>query len=397
MLKRNRLLGNGMRAPSLILALAALHFAAAPAGAQSTPDAKQIPLPDYLPAAVHDLGNDEIDAPCRIPFEKLKDPKTSDFFPLSAVRNENEKLAAHLRNRYIVADFNTADENGFCRGVEEHFSRIEDLSEFPKLRAIASARGIDLIALEKENPQVILASVEKPEEAAALAIEIEDLKNYVAQVHRFKTDPIVKARVHSGYCIGQTLNYCEIVDGKPKLVYRFLTSSSRWIQKPNNNYYAPINYIANRNWSSDRRYTPADAKRDERMGGGRAHIAMFENGGRPIEMPNFLHFLPEKGYKGERANGIHQIAGGLDSGGTFGSPVSLGCVRLSRYAAKLSRWWIPQQAKFFIYFEEKGYRNLGDAKTNKARAYVNPPPIELRSPRERERDNGGQSFFPFFR
>jgi hypothetical protein len=268
--------------------------------------------------------------------------------------------------------------------VDEHFSRVDDLTEFPRLRAIAAARNIDLIALSKENLQVILASLDKPEEAGALAIEVEDLKNYVEQVHKYKTDPINKTGVFNGYCVGQTLNYCEIVDGKPKLVYRFVTSSSRWIQKPNNNYYAPINFIAKRNWSSDRRYTPAAAKRDERMGGGVAHIAMFENGGRPIEMPNFLHFLPANGYKGERANGIHQIAGGLDSGGTFGSPVSLGCVRLSRYAAKLSRWWTPQNAKFFIYLTDTGYRNLGDSKTGKAKVYWNPPPIEIRAPERME-------------
>jgi hypothetical protein len=383
-----------MRAPLSFLWTIGFLAAAIPAAAQDT---KQIPVADWLPPSIanSNIGTEDIDAPCRIPFEKLKDVKTNDVFPLNAARNDNDKLPDYLRNRYIVADFNSADENGVCRGVQEHFSRVDDLSEFPRLRAIAAARDTDLITLAKENPQVILASIGKPEEAAVLAIEIEDLKNYVEQVHKFKTDPINKAGVFTGYCVGQTLNYCEIVDGKPKLVYRFVTSSSRWHQKPNNNYYAPINYIAKRNWSTDRRYTPADAKRDERMGGGVAHIAMFENGGRPIEMPNFLHFLPANGYKGERANGIHQIAGGLDSGGTFGSPVSLGCVRLSRYAAKLSRWWTPQNAKFFIYLTDTGYRNLGDIKTGKAKPYWNPPPVETRAPEQRAQDFGFNPF-PFF-
>ena len=383
-----------MRTPSLFFGMIAFAAAAYPAAAQDNLT-RQIPVADWAPPSVANssLGDAEVDAPCRIPFEKLKDQKTGDVFPLSAARNDNDKLSAHLRNRYIVADFDSA-ENGLCRGVQEIFSRVDDLTEFPRLRAIAAARDTDLITLAKENPQVILASLEKPEEAGALAIEIEDLKNYVEQVHKFKTDPINKTGVFNGYCVGQTLNYCEIVDGKPKLVYRFVTSSSRWIQKPNNNYYAPINYISTRNWSSDRRYTPADAKRDERMGGGRQHIAMFENGGRPIEMPNFLHFLPVAGYKGERANGIHQIAGGLDSGGTFGSPVSLGCVRLSRYAAKLSRWWTPQNAKFFIYLTDTGYRNLGDAKTGKAKPYWNPPPVEIRAPERTETTyNNPFSFF----
>ena len=102
-----------------------------------------------------------------------------------------------------------------------------------------------------------------------------------------------------------------LVDGQPKLVYRFVTSSSKWLP-PLYRYYAPINFIKARSWSTDRRYTPGDARRDARMGGGSAGIVPFANGGYPIEMPNFLHFVPMPGYPGETANGIHQIAGGLE-------------------------------------------------------------------------------------
>ena len=80
-----------------------------------------------------------------------------------------------------------------------------------------------------------------------------------------------------------------------------------------------------------------------------------------------MHFLPAPGYTGETGNGIHEIAGGLDSGGTFGSPVSLGCIRLNKFQAKLARWWIPRQAKFFVYFEPSRYRHFGDAATGKAK------------------------------
>jgi hypothetical protein len=376
------LTGGRMRTP-LLMGIAALCVVASPAFSQATITSM---------SATKTL---DVDAPCRIPFEKLKDVKTNAPFPLSAAINENEKLPEHIRNRYIVADFNTADQNGVCKGVVEYISRLDELSEFPRLRKIAAARKVDIASLAKETPKKLFDTEEAPaDEVAALTIELDDLNNYLDQVHKFKTDHVVKARVYNGYCVGQTLNFCEIADGKPKLVYRFVTSSSRWQQKPNNNYYAPINFISTRNWSSDRRYTPADAKRDERMGGGRQHIAMFENGGNPIEMPNFLHFLPQKGYTGERANGIHQIAGGLDSGGTFGAPVSLGCVRLSKYQAKLARWWTPQNAKFFIYLETDGYRNYGDAKTAMAKGYINPPPVDLTSHRNRHPEPMG--FFSLF-
>lgn len=313
----------------------------------------------------------DADAPCRIPFEALQDTKTGDAFPQSAAINENESLADHLRQRYVVASLSTTDEYGYCLGVREFYSALEDLSDFQRLRSLATQRKIEIEALASLPPEQLLAPEATNEERAAIAQELEDLKNYQQQVHRWKADPIVKNRVFNGYCVGQTLNFCEIVNGRPKLVFRFATSSSRW-RPPVTGYYAPINFIKSRSWSSDRRYTSADARRDVRLGGGLARTVPFENGGNPIEMPNFLHFLPMPGYKGEPGNGIHQIAGGLDSGGTFGAPVSLGCLRLGRFQSKLARWWTPTQAKLFIHFEQNRYRKFGIASTGKARGFATP-------------------------
>jgi hypothetical protein len=313
----------------------------------------------------------DMDASCRIPFETLKDSKTGEFFPLSAALNENDKLPENLRRRYIVADLSSADENGYCRGVQEYFTPVGELSEFPRLRAIAAAREVDVASLANASVETLLASEPNPGDPAGLVLELEDLKNYLQQVQRYRTDLLVKRAVFNGYCVGQTLSLCEIVDGQPKLVYRFVTSSARWLPQLYR-YYAPINFIKSRSWSSDRRYTPADARRDARMGGGSAGLVPFANGGNPIEMPNFLHFMPMPGYPGEPGNGIHQIAGGLDSGGTFGAPVSLGCIRLGRFQAKLARWWTPTQAKFFVHFEPNRYRKFGVAATGKARGFQTP-------------------------
>lgn len=347
-----------------------------------------------------------VDASCRIPFEALKDPKTGESFPLSAARNEDEKLPENLRHRYIVADLSTADENGFCRGIKEHFSAIGELSEFPRLRAIASARNVEVAALANTPIETLLASEESLGDRPGLEVEIEDLKNYLQQVHRFKTEPLVKRGVFQGYCVGQTLSLCEIVNGQPKLVYRFVTSSSKWPPQLYR-YYAPINFIKARNWGSDRRYTPADARRDVRMGGGFARTVPFANDGDPIEMPNFLHYLPMPGYTGQEANGIHQMAGGTDSGGTFGAPVSLGCLRLGRFQAKLMRWWTPTQAKFFVHFEPNRYRKFGVAATGKARGFQSPKPAKVETAAVTERaaspahasrprnKNAGRSDAPF--
>jgi hypothetical protein len=311
------------------------------------------------------------DASCRIPFESLKDSKTGAFFPLSAALNENAKLPENLRQRYLVADLSSTDENGYCRGVREYFTPVGELSEFPRLRAIAAAREVDVAALANAAVETLLASEQMPGDPAGLALELEDLKNYLQQVQRYRTDPLVRPAVFSGYCLGQTLSLCEIVDGQPRLVYRFVTSSARWLPQVYR-YYSPINVIKSRSWSSDRRYIAGDARRDARMGGGSAGIVPFANGGNPIEMPNFLHFVPLPGYSGETANGIHQIAGGLDSGGTFGAPVSLGCIRLGRFQAKLARWWTPTQAKLFVHFEPNRYRKFGITTSGKARGFQPP-------------------------
>jgi hypothetical protein len=357
-----------MRASSLFFGIIALAVAASPAVAESASESAAVSLAAGT--------SPDVNASCRVPFETLKDSKTGKPFPLSAALNENAKLPEHLRQRYIVADLNSADENGNCRGVEEYFTPLGELSEFPRLQAIAAARQTDVAALAKDSVESLIASEATPDDTAALARELEDLQNYLQQVERYKTDPVVKPRVVNGYCVGQSLSLCEIVDGQPKLVYRFVTSSSKSLP-PLYRYYAPINFINSRNWSSDRRYSPADARRDERMGGGGARIVPFANGGRPIEMPNFLHFLPEAGYNGETQNGIHQIAGGLDSGGTFGAPVSLGCIRLNKFQAKLARWWAPNHAKFFVHFEPNRYRTFGVAASGRARGFQPPRDAEI--------------------
>src|SRR5262249_45703784 len=114
-----------------------------------------------------------------------------------------------------------------------------------------------------------------------------------------------------------------------------------------------------------------------------------------------LRFVPAAGYPGSTGNGIHQIAGGLDSGGTFGAPVSLGCIRLNKFQAKLARWWTPTDAKFFVYFEPNRYRVSGDAATGRAKGVRAPqdPEMEIAAaparPAYRTVSNARNTFAPF--
>ena len=189
----------------IVMALALAHSAAISFASEPSPD---------------------LDASCRIPFETLRDSKAGEFFPLSAALNENVKLSDNLRQRYIVADLNSTDENGYCRGVQEHFTPVGELSEFPRLQAMAAARAMDVASLANERIETLLASEATPGDPAGLALELEHLKNYLQQVHPYRSDPVVRPPVFKGYCVGQTLSLCEIVNRQPKLVYRFVTSSS---------------------------------------------------------------------------------------------------------------------------------------------------------------------------
>ncbi len=335
----------------------------------------------------------DADASCRLPFETLKDPNTGNVFPLSAALNDNSALPDNLRQRYIVADLNSADEDGYCRGVREHFSALGDLSDFPRLRAIAAERNVDIATLANATLDTLAGGDAGPEHREILEREVDDLKNYLQQVERHKGMPLVRPPTYSGFCVGQTLSLCEIVNGQPKLVFRFATSSSKWSPQLNR-YYAPINFINSRSWGSDRRYTAADARRDARFGGGSGRLVPFANDGEPIVMPNFLHFLPMPGYAGETRNGIHQTAGGLDSGGTLGAPASLGCIRLGKFQSKVARWWTPTQAKFFVHFEPNRYRKFGIASTGKARGFRSTDPSKVETAAITKRTGAGETAHP---
>ena len=169
-----------------------------------------------------------------------------------------------------------------------------ELSEFPRLRAIAAARAVDVAALASTPYRKAARIRGIPGDPAGLALEFEDLKNYLQQVQRYKTEPLIKRAVFGGYCVGQTLSLCEIVNGQPEarlslrdIFEQVAAASSTATTRPSTS----SNRAAGARIA---RYTPADARRDARMGGGSAGTVPFENGGNPIEMPNFLHFLPAR-------------------------------------------------------------------------------------------------------
>jgi hypothetical protein len=65
---------------------------------------------------------------------------------------------------------------------------------------------------------------------------------------------------------------------------------------------------------------------------------------------------PAKEYpKSMRQNGIHEVALAGLSMGMLGAPNSIGCIRATDFGSKFIRWWVPQNAKFFILYAENRY------------------------------------------
>lgn len=252
--------------------------------------------------------------PCEIPTTQMTNPVSHSLYTQNELLNETQGLSVEISSRYIVADLNTLNEKKQCRGLTEIYP--------------------DLNLFEQE-------------------LSADELTNYLEQVEKFRSTPLVRVGNFKGYCVGQTLNFCELKNNIPSLVASFATSSAKWFD--GRNYYAPRNIIKSKRWSSDRIYGEEDALHDQMLGGGSKNIVKFQG---KWEMPNFMNFVPDQGQPGETQNGIHEIAGGNDNGGVFGAPVSLGCLRLKDYPAKFARWWTPMGAKFFIHYTPGFYQRF---------------------------------------
>lgn len=192
-------------------------------------------------------------------------------------------------------------------------------------------------------------------------------ENYLSKVEQYrgeelKREPIIRIG-NSNYCIGQRMCLCEIQNDTILMIAQFITSSrnvnlSHSVLKDYDNqprYYAPKCIITSRYWDKRIPYDKQDAKRDKLMGVGSNHVIRYK--GR-VALPNFLHMTPSPEFSRAKAycNGIHEFAvGGKTPGFYMGTPISLGCVRLHSYPSKFLRWWLPNNARFFISYEYKNY------------------------------------------
>jgi hypothetical protein len=312
---------------------------------------------------------------CLLPLTEMNNPITKASFTMNDLFSRTQGLSERISGRYIVADLNTTDSTGLCRGVEEVYPNIEQLSDFPEMRKVAKSLNLTVAQVASFSGNAL-----DPQTAVALENlklqniknEINLYKNLVKQVESFRKEspPLARARTaiapfggqSVNLCLGQRIALCEIRNGTPTLVARFVTSSAKG-GAPARTYYAEMNEIVNTRWNSRRTFGAEDLLHDQTLGwpAESGHDKFIKFHGK-WEMPNFLNWNAAPGFKAEPNNGIHEIAGGLDSGGAFGAPVSLGCFRLRKYTSIFTRWFTPKGAKLFIHYSPQHYRTRADAK-----------------------------------
>jgi hypothetical protein len=124
-----------------------------------------------------------------------------------------------------------------------------------------------------------------------------------------------------------------------------------------------MNTIVVKSWMENRKYTSSDARRDAALGGisqglrSGVLLSRYQPEDIAWVMPNFMQWLPVAGFAHDNTvKGLHELSRGETRINNLGSPVSHGCLRLTRYGAVLARWWTPRGAKLFIHYTTAGYR-----------------------------------------
>ena len=269
---------------------------------------------------------------CLIPFTKAVNPRTGTAFAVQDAKNDLSGVKDMYRGRYIVVNLNTKDDNGNCKGVQEHYPSQDINSAIKFFPELANAN----------DAQTYLS-----------------LPHYKAPIYR---EPIV-----GNLCLGQMVSMCELRgNGQVVEIAKIATSSlETGGSYPHNGYYAELNYINTRSWGSGYQrpaYTAADGQRDMEMGGvdeskmSGSRLVHYNN----WPMPNFMNFVPVSGYAGNTQNGFHELSRGETFSPNMGGPVSHGCLRLTKYGSVLFRWWAPRGARAFIYFTPQGYKKFAN-------------------------------------
>ena len=285
----------------------------------------------------------------------------------------NNSLAedSQYKNRYLVGDFMALNEELESRGIEEKNPDLEHLVDFKEY----DEKLFELfdVAERSANDEKLLYAYIRTN----CSDDSVELLNFYKKVWRFKTPPFVRtfSRMRNNvYASGQRVCLCEAHEDTLLLIAQYATSSKRLepsVKKDSTGkvisvshfeylpigkrrrYYASQYRITSKNWERDRKYEKADIRHDKKLGGGNKQVTYYQ--GR-AQLPNFLLMEPTKDYpKAVHQNGIHEVALRELSRGMLGTANSIGCIRLSDFGSKFTRWWVPQDARFFVLYTKERY------------------------------------------
>jgi hypothetical protein len=342
-------------------------------------------IPLNVKKPIDSLSNEEIwnlflQNPCYLPL--LKDSNfwekgTRVGFSFTELFNDSLSLNSPYRNRFLVGDFNAILPNGQNRKITELYPKLTELKEFEELPKELIYK-IDTAKLGTYLAQDLIDELK-----TRLGSKAEKYINFINKVWKYKMVPISREYSIENkniYSAGHTILLCEACKDTIKLIGKFATSPKRQdiaIRKTDDgneiksyieyfptgrrrNYYAGLYRITSKNWETQRKYDSLDVARDNELGGGNNRVTFFKGN---AELPNFLLMQPDKSYPNAmRQNGIHEVALRGLSRGMLGTANSIGCLRVSDFGSKFLRWWVPQNCKLFISYNDTLYHKKIETK-----------------------------------
>ncbi len=356
----------------------------AQADKNATTELKEVVAPVIKRVLVKDLSPAQIKSfsirnPCYLPL--LRDSNLYlEGTPIGFSYKElfNLKLPQNhtYKNRYLVGQFNSLDDNFNSKGLIEVNPEINNLLEFKSLDP-QIALFLDKAVYEKEY----LDSLKKLL-TSKYPTRVKEILNFYDKVWKYKTPPLNRNFGFANgavYATGQEICMCEAFEDTLILNGSFGISGKRldpriYVDeagvshksmveylpiKRGRKYYAGKYSITSKNWESQRKYDSLDIKHDQDVGGGNERVTYYKG---KAQLPNFLLMYPSDEYPDAmHSNGIHECALVEMSMGLLGTPNSIGCIRVTDFGSKILRWWTPQDCNFFIiYSEDKYYKKYVD-------------------------------------
>jgi len=302
--------------------------------------------------------------PCYTPILENIDRIHNKHYTYYDLFNNSFDKTDYLSWRYIVADFNTTDENGNCKGCHDEQAKNNSLEEFKEL--LNHWEQLKIVTTDEQSITAWYNALSL-DEKQKWDDQFYTYLNYLQHVDKFRTEPLYRDPIieidGKRYCIGQRMCLCEVQNDTLIMVAQFVTSSKNAAKSQSNQhdfdgqprYYGPKCKITSRYWDHQFPYDSLDLKRDKLLGFSSKHVITYQG---HVPLPNFMHITPDDEFPGAKGyvNGIHEFAvGGKRPGVFMGTPISLGCVRLHDYPSKFVRWWTPKNANFFTCYENSRY------------------------------------------